>query len=109
MSVLLLAFALIYLAMILLCLNLPRHRGVLLRGDIRLPDRKLMWLLASSLFGIALWLCINNQGGEIGTVLWLCLVMLAGVLLVLILAWRSRWVLPVASLLLLCGGLQGLL
>lgn len=68
-----------------------------------------MWLLASGLFGIALWLCINNQGGEIGTVLWFCLLMLAGVLLVLLLAWRSRWVLPVAPLLLLCGGLQGLL
>ncbi|TLX53600.1 DUF3325 domain-containing protein [Stutzerimonas nosocomialis] len=109
MSVLLLAFAAAYLAMTLLCLTMSRHRGALLRADTRLPGKPVLRLLAAGCFGFALWLCVNSQGGEIGTVVWLCLVMLAGMLLVLLLAWRSRWVLPVVPLLAACGALQGLL
>lgn len=106
---LLLAFALSYLAMTLLCLSKPRHRDGLLLRDVRLPGRRVIWLLASGLFGTALWLCANNQGAEIGAVVWLCLVMLSGVLLVLLLAWHSRLVLPMAPLLVLSGSLQALL
>ena len=49
------------------------------------------------------------EGGEIGTVIWLCLVMLSGLLLVLLLAWRSRWVLPAVPLLAACGVVQTVL
>lgn len=104
----LLPFALTYLAMMLLCLTMSRHREALLRVDVRLPGKPVMRLLAAGCLALALGLCVNSQGGEIGTVGWLCLVMLAGVLLVLLLAWRSRWVLPLAPLLIAGGGLLGL-
>jgi len=103
--VLLLAFALSYLAMLVLCLNRARHRGALLPANTRLPGRPAMWLLACCLFGVALWLCAQSQGGQIGVVVWLCLVMLAGVLLVLLLAWHSRLALTMAPLLMIGGGL----
>lgn len=106
---LILAFALSYLAMMLLCLTMSRHRGVLLRVDGRLPGKLVMRLLAIGFLSIALWLCVHGHGGEIGTVIWFCLVMLSGVSLVLLLAWRSRWVMPLAPLLIVCGALQGML
>ncbi|PKL98531.1 MAG: DUF3325 domain-containing protein [Gammaproteobacteria bacterium HGW-Gammaproteobacteria-9] len=109
MNVLLLAFALAYLGMALLCLTMNRHRGVLLRAGTRLPGAMILRLLAAGCFGIALWLGIASQGGEIGAVVWLCLVMLSGLLLVLLLAWRAHWVLPAAPLLTLGGILQGVL
>ncbi|AHL74701.1 hypothetical protein CH92_06150 [Stutzerimonas stutzeri] len=105
---LLLAFALAYSAMMLLCLAMPRHRGLLL-PNTRLPSTPVIQCLAVGCFGFALWLCVYGQGGEVGTIVWLCLVMLSGVSLGLLLAWRSRWVLPLASLLVVCGGAQGLL
>ncbi|KRW57349.1 DUF3325 domain-containing protein [Stutzerimonas nitrititolerans] len=109
MSVLLLAFALNYLAMLLQCLTMSRHRGALLRDGARLPGKPVMRALAVVCFGLALWLCVDSQGREIGSVVWLCLLMLSGVLLVLLLAWRARWVLPLAPLLVVGGALQGML
>lgn len=106
---LILAFALAYLGMTLLCLTLNRHRTELLRADTWLPGAAVMRLLAVGCFGFALWLCINGQGGEIGAVIWLCLVMLSGLLLVMVQAWQSRWVLPLVPLLVVFGALQGLL
>lgn len=106
---LLLAFALAYLGMTLLCLTMNRHRGALLRADTRLPSPVIIRSLAVGCFGFALWLGVNSQGGEIGTVIWLCLVMLSGLLLVLLLAWRSRWVLPAVPLLAACGVVQTVL
>lgn len=41
--------------------------------------------------------------------LWLCQLMLAGLLLVALLAWRARWVLPLAAALPLAAGLGTLL
>ena len=76
-----LGIALSYLGMLLLCLTMNRHRAALLRGDLRLPTTSVMRLLAMGCFGFAGWLCIGSQGAEIGTVVWLCLTMLAGVLL----------------------------
>lgn len=105
---LLLAFALTYLGMTLLCLGMSRHRSELLRADRRLPGAAVLRSLAAGCFGVALWLCIAGQGGEVGTVVWLCLVMLAGVMLALLLAWQSRWVLSAAPLLAVCGVLLGM-
>ena len=99
MSMSLLAFALSYLGMLLLCLTMNRHRAALLRGDLRLPTTPVMRLLAMGCFGFAGWLCIGSQGAEIGTVVWLCLTMLAGVLLALLQAWQARWAVPLAPLL----------
>lgn len=106
---LLLAFALAYLAMLLLCLGMSRHRGVLLQVETRLPAKAVMRLLAAACFGASLWFCIASQGGEVGAVLGFCLIMLSGILLVLLLAWRPRWVLPLTPLLLIGGAMQSVL
>ncbi|MCO6059951.1 DUF3325 family protein [Pseudomonas sp. MOB-449] len=58
---------------------------------------------------VALALSIAELGGEIGGVIWLCQLMLAGLLLVAVLAWKSRWVLPLVALLPLGGGALALL
>lgn len=60
-------------------------------------------------FGVGLVLAVSDQGGEIGTILWLCQVMLAGLLVAALLAWRGRWVLPAAVLLPLGSGVLALL
>lgn len=105
----LLSFALAYIAMTLLCLTMSRHRRELWRAHIPLPGNLVMRLLATACLAFALWLCVNSLGGEVGTVVWLCLVMLAGVLLVLLSAWSTRWVLLAAPLLLGFGGWLSLL
>lgn len=56
--------------------------------------------------GLALVLCMEALGGEIGGVVWLCQLMLAGLLLVTLLAWKARWVFPVAALLPVASGLN---
>lgn len=102
------AFALSYLGMVLLCLGMHRHRGELLRANRHVPAVMLMRALAAACFGAALWASVASLGGEIGAVVWLCLVMLAGVALALLLAWRARWVLPLVPLLTAGAVLSGL-
>src|SRR3546814_18044611 len=58
---LLLAFALAYLGMTLLCLTMNRHRGALLRADTRLPGPAIIRSLAVGCFGFALWLGVNRS------------------------------------------------
>ncbi|MDT4865200.1 hypothetical protein FQZ97_999890 [compost metagenome] len=57
---------------------------------------------------VGLALSIVQLGGEIGGVIWLCLLMLAGLLLVGLLAWKARWVLPLVAVLPVTGGLLAL-
>ncbi|UVE16890.1 DUF3325 domain-containing protein [Pseudomonas sp. LS44] len=104
-----LSFALSYLAMTLLSLAMPRHHKTLF-GAAPVRGRVLLLrLLAGVGLIAALLLCLAQLGGEIGAVIWLCQLMLAGVLLVLLLAWRKRWILPVAALLPAASGLSLLL
>lgn len=106
---LMLAFALNYLAMLLLCLTMSRHRGALMHVEIPSTGLAAMRVLALLGMGGSIACCVASGGWEIGAVLWLCLLMLSGVLLALVLAWRSGWALPLAPLLLLGGTLQGVL
>lgn len=94
---LLFAFALSYLAMAALCLAMSRHHKVLLSGAPSPARQRGLRVLSVLGLGFGLALCWGARGGEIGAVLWLCLVMLAGLLLVALLAWRERWVLPLAG------------
>ncbi|HAV86917.1 DUF3325 domain-containing protein [Pseudomonas sp. S5(2021)] len=109
MSMWLLAFGLAYVAMVLLSLTLSRHRGALLSAERRVPGRLALQLQATVFLGLALWACVVRQGSEIGAVLWLGQIMLAGLLLAIVMAWRVRWALPLAPVLLAGGGLQALL
>lgn len=103
---LLLGFALSYLAMTALCLAMSRHHKLLLEGAPAAGRQRLLRVLAIVGIALALVLCMNSLGGEIGGVVWLCELMLAGLLLVALLAWKARWVLPVAALLPMAGGLS---
>lgn len=103
---LLLGFALSYLAMTALCLAMSRHHKLLLQGAPGSGRQRLLRVLAVIGVGLALMLCMDSLGGEIGGVVWLCQLMLAGLLLVALLAWRARWVLPLAALLPVAGGLS---
>ncbi|WP_137818047.1 DUF3325 domain-containing protein [Pseudomonas sp. 2FG] len=99
-----LSFALSYLAMTALSLAMSRHHQAILSGAPSPLRSRVLRIAAVLAFGIALGLCSERLGGEIGALIWLCQLMLAGLLLVALLAWRSRWVLPL-SLLLPLGGL----
>ena len=101
------AFALSYLGMMLLCLGMNRHRSELLRADRRVPAAVILRSMAAVCFGIALWLCIASQGGEIGAVIWLCPSCSRGF------CWRCCWparalVLPLMPLLAAGAALSGL-
>ncbi|HSC84704.1 MAG TPA: DUF3325 domain-containing protein [Pseudomonas sp.] len=101
----LLGFALNYLAMTALCLAMSRHHKVLLSGAPAQGRQLLLRGLAVAGLLLALLACISARGGEIGGVLWLCQLMLAGLVLVGLLAWKERWIFPLAGLLPLAGGL----
>ncbi|WP_394559591.1 DUF3325 domain-containing protein [Aquipseudomonas alcaligenes] len=105
---LLLAFALSYLAMAALSLAMSRHHKVLFQGALSPTRQRVLRLLALPALLGGLALCWVSAGGEIGAVFWLCQLMLAGLLLVTLLAWRERWVLPLAAALPLAGGVAAL-
>jgi hypothetical protein len=96
---LLFAFALSYLAMTALSLAMSRQHKQLFQGALSPARQRLLRLLALPALGAGLALCWMAEGGELGAVFWLCQLMLAGLLLVALLAWRERWVLPLAALL----------
>ncbi|MGA4636220.1 DUF3325 domain-containing protein [Pseudomonas solani] len=106
---LLLGFAFCYLAMTALSLAMSRHHKVLFQGPLPEARVRLLRVVAMFAFAIGLALAVSDQGGEIGTILWLCQVMLAALLVVALLAWHSRWVLPLVALLPLGGGVMALL
>lgn len=105
---LLLAFALNYLAMTALSLAMSRHHRVLFPGAPSPARQRLLRGSALAALVAGLALCWAARGGEIGAVLWLGQLMLAGLLLVALLAWRERWVLPMAAVLPLAGGVSAL-
>ncbi len=103
---LLLAFALSYLAMAALSLAMSRQHKLLFSSVLSPARQRLLRVLALPALAGGLALCWAAAGGEIGAVFWLCQLMLAGLLLVALLAWRARWVLPLAALLPAAGGLS---
>lgn len=100
----LLGFAFNYLAMLALCLAMPRHHKLLLQKEPAVGRKHLLRGLAIGALVVALALCVRELGGEIGTLIWFCLLMLAGWVLVGLLAWRARWVFRLAAVLPVVGG-----
>ncbi|AYC31850.1 DUF3325 domain-containing protein [Pseudomonas cavernae] len=99
------SFTLAFMAMTQLSLAMNRHAKAAY-GVAPSPRRVLlMRLLAVVCIAYALRFCVRQLGGEIGAVIWLGQLMLAGLLLVGLLAWRPRWALPLSGLLLLSGAL----
>ena len=100
-----LSLALNYLALSALCVSQPLHHNRLLPGAPSRLRQQALRGLACVVVALALYGCVLARGLEIGLVLWLCQLLLAGVGLVLLLAWRSTWVLPLAVALPLLAGL----
>lgn len=92
-----LSFALSYLALSAVCLSQPRHHQRLLRAVVSRWRKHLLRGFAGMVMVLALGCCVVDRGLEIGLVIWLCQLLLAGVGLVVLLAWRSGWVLPLAA------------
>lgn len=104
----LLAFALAYLAMLALCLAMARHHRAMF--NTAPTSRRQRWLRVTAsglLFGAAL-LNIASSGLAIGLVIVLTQLMLAGVAVGLTLAWRQRWVVPLGALLGVIGMLSAI-
>ncbi|MNN01822.1 hypothetical protein D3C81_1144500 [compost metagenome] len=100
----LLVFGLNLLAMTALCLALSRHHRDLFGAAP--SDRRVLVLRSVALLdgALALAYCIHLLGVENGIIYWMCLLMLAGGLLVALLAYRPRWTLPTAAGMPLLGG-----
>ncbi|CAD5108121.1 DUF3325 domain-containing protein [Zestomonas carbonaria] len=94
-----LSFAFTYLAMLTLSLAMSRHHKTLFGAAPSAGRSLLLRSGAIAALVVGLVLSIAELGGEIGSVTWLCQLMLAGLLLVALMAWRQRWVLPLAALL----------
>ncbi len=102
---LVLSFAFCYLAMVGLALAMSRQHKLVFSGAPSESRGRLLRIGAVLAMLVGLVLAITELGGEIGGVIWLCQLMLAGLLLVALLAWQSRWVLPLVAVLPVCGGL----
>jgi len=105
---LVLSFAFCYLAMTGLALAMSRQHKLVFGGAPSESRSRLLRVGAVLAMLVGLALAIVELGGEIGGVIWLCQLMLAGLLLVAMLAWQARWVLPLVTLLPLGGGVLAL-
>lgn len=105
---LVLSFAFCYLAMTGLALAMSRQHKLVLTGAPSESRSRLLRIGAVLAMILALALTITELGGEIGGVIWLQQLMLAGLLLVVLLGWKARWVVPLVALLPVGGGLLAL-
>lgn len=94
-----LSFALTYLTMLTLSLAMSRHHKLLFSGAPSTARSRALRLVACLVGAVALGVSIAAEGGEIGTIVWLGQLMLSGLLLVGLMAWRQRWALPLAAIL----------
>ena len=97
------SFVFAFMGMLALCEVMPRHARVLLRREPTARRRLVGRLAGGLLLAVALWKCVSLLGVEIGIVIWFCQWMLAGLTLVLLLAWRPRWVRAASTLMLAAG------
>ncbi|MFV3332082.1 DUF3325 domain-containing protein [Pseudomonas sp. NY15437] len=105
----LLVFGLNLLALAAACLSLSRHHRDLL-GSAPSQSRVRLLRLAAGVDGaLALAYAVHRLGVELGIVYWACLLMIAGAVLVLLLAWRPRWALPTAAAMPVFGGVLAVL
>lgn len=105
----LLVFGLNLLALAAACLSLSRHHRDLF-GSAPSAARVQLLRLVTLLDGaLALAYSIHRMGLELGIVYWACLLMIAGAVLVLLLAWRPRWALPTAAVMPVIGGVLAVL
>jgi hypothetical protein len=97
-SVLALAFAACYLGFALLALTLRRHWEDV-TGQHELPPvvPRVLRALGSAGLAAGLGLALWRDGASLGSVLWVTLLAAAGLAVVCTLAWRPRWLRPLAT------------
>lgn len=100
----LLVFGLNLLALAAACLSLARHHRDLFGSAPSELRVRLLRVVALVDGALALAFAIHLMGIELGVVYWACLLMIAGAVLVLLLAWRPRWALSTAAVMPVIGG-----
>ncbi|PTQ71647.1 DUF3325 domain-containing protein [Pseudomonas sp. GV071] len=103
-----LAFGLNYLGMTALCLAMSRHHKALLSSAPSTARTRSLRAVGALLLAVAMGLNIAELTADMGIITGLLQLMLAGLAVGLLMAWRNRWVLPIGGLLPL-GGLLALL
>jgi hypothetical protein len=93
-----LAFCLAYAGLCSLCLAMPAHFKELIGREARAHERLGMRALGWSAQGLALSACFIARGAAVGTILYLGIVTVAALALVLMLPYRPRWPLYIASI-----------
>lgn len=105
----LLTFAVAYVAMIALCLAIPRHHRQLFDTAPQPNRQRGLRLLALALLAATTALNVASLGWAIGLVIALAQLMCAGLLVGLTLAWRERLLLPTGAVLSLAGAVISLI
>lgn len=99
----LLVFALCYLGMSGLALAMPRHFRQLRQHEPSGAQQRTLRMLGCAALAIGLGLCVRLLGFQIGLVSWFCLLMLGGLAVSSLLAWRERWTVPAGPVLVALG------
>ncbi len=98
-----LAFGLNYLGMTALCLAMSRHHKALLSSAPSNARTYGLRVIGALLLALGMALNIVELTADMGIITGLLQLMLAGLCVGLLMAWRSGWVLPLSGILPLSG------
>ena len=80
-----------------LCLSMERHYSDLLAGKPSVQRRRGLKIAGWLLLVIACWLAVATRGWAMGLVEWTAALMGSAVLLVFLMPYKPRWILPLAG------------
>ncbi|BAP41448.1 DUF3325 domain-containing protein [Pseudomonas sp. 21LCFQ02] len=80
-----------------LCLSMERHYSDLLAGKPSMQRRRGLKITGWLLLVVAGWLAVATRGWAMGLVEWTAALMGSAVLLVFLMPYKPRWILPLAS------------
>lgn len=86
-----------------LCLSMERHYSDLLAGKPSAQRRRGLKIAGWLLLVIAGWLAVDSRGWAMGLVEWTAALMGSAVLLVFLMPYKPRWILPLAGVGLFVG------
>ncbi|MCO8161410.1 DUF3325 domain-containing protein [Pseudomonas sp. 21LCFQ010] len=80
-----------------LCLSMERHYSELLAGKPSVQRRRGLKITGWLLLVMAGWLAVASRGWAMGLVEWTAALMGSAVLLVFLMPYKPRWILPLAG------------